>query len=86
MDAQTIDAALSNPVRRKIIVCLGTHAKTVSDLCAVCTLSQSAVSQHLMKLRAAGAVTSTVRGRERLYRVADRRLVSICRTIANLTT
>lgn len=85
MDARAVDIALSNPVRRKIIACLGSRTKTVSDLCAACTLSQSAVSQHLMKLRLSGAVTSTKSGRERLYRVADRRLASICRTITNLT-
>lgn len=85
MNEETVRSAVSNEIRTKIIACLGTSAKTVAELRTVCELSQSAVSQHLMRLRAAGAVTSERKGRAQMYRAADRRLVEVCRSIINLT-
>jgi DNA-binding transcriptional ArsR family regulator len=68
----------------RILACLGTGRKTVSELRVVCRLSQSAVSQHLMKLRTSGAVRSEKRGRERVYQAADHALAHICRSIIKL--
>lgn len=84
MNRKMLHTVLSNDVRTRLVMCLGTGGKTVGELRSVCGLSQSAVSQHLMKLRAAGAVASEKRGRERVYRTADRRLVQVCRTIIKL--
>jgi len=84
MNKRAVNAAISNEIRTRILVCLGSGTKTVRELCSVCKLSQSAVSQHLMKLRAGGAVVSRERGRERLYRAVDKKLVRLCRSIISL--
>ena len=49
-------SALCNPVRLKLILCLARKSKNVQELIHTCGLSQSAVSQHLNKLRKAGLV------------------------------
>ena len=85
MKKKAVRSAIDNETRTRILVCLGTGTKTVNELCSVCSMSQSAVSQHLMKLRASGAVESVRKGREQLYRATDRRLVELCRSIINLT-
>lgn len=84
MQRRAVHAALSNETRIRILACLGEGEKSVTELCTVCKLSQSAVSQHLMKLRASGAVASEKRGRERMYRVANKELARICRSIIKL--
>ncbi len=84
MHKKAVRAAVSNETRTRIIACLGTGHKTVNELRAVCRLSQSAVSQHLMRLRAAGAVASEKRGRERVYRATHPSIVRVCRSIINL--
>jgi DNA-binding transcriptional ArsR family regulator len=65
----TILEAFSNITRLKIVICLGDKEKNVSELNNNCGLSQSALSQHLMKLRDAGVVTCRKEGREMYYRV-----------------
>lgn len=85
MNGTTVRSTISNPTRTRILACLGTGAKTVQELCLVCRLSQSAVSQHLMRLRSAGAVVSERNGRNRIYRASDRRLVALCRSVIRLT-
>ena len=65
--------ALSNPVRLQIVHSLlrsGCH--NVSCMEKNSGMSQSCISQHLQKLRAAGIVTSERQGNEVFYRVASR--------------
>lgn len=57
--------------RLKIMICLGQGAKNVSQLIENCGLSQSAVSQHLAKLKAAGLIICDCKGRERIYSLPD---------------
>ncbi len=57
----------SNLTRLKIISCLADGEKNVSELIRKCSLSQSAVSQHLMKLRSLGVVDYKKDGREVFY-------------------
>lgn len=59
--------AFGNITRVKIIACLGEASKNVTGLIQNCDLSQSAVSQHLMLLRALGIVTVKRQGREQQY-------------------
>ncbi len=61
--------AFSNEVRLKIIICLKHGEKNVSELIGNCDLSQSAVSQHLEKLRKSGLVTTRREGKEIYYRL-----------------
>lgn len=76
--------ALCNPVRLKIIKCLSNKEKTVTQIIETCDLSQSAVSQHLSKLKKAGLVKDVKQGREVMYTVADKTLTEISNLILNL--
>lgn len=64
--------ALANPVRLRIVHSLlrdGCHNVTCIEQGA--GVSQSCVSQHLQKLRAAGVVAAERQGNEVFYRVAS---------------
>ncbi len=63
-------SAFGNPTRLKLILCLAKKPKSVGEMITVCGLSQSAVSQHLHKLRLAGLVTTQKRGKEVYYSLA----------------
>ncbi len=76
--------ALCNTTRLGIINCLATKEKTVSELIANCNLSQSAVSQHLSKLKNAGLVKTSKDGREIYYSLADKQLSRIGKMLLNL--
>jgi len=77
--------ALCNPVRLKIIQCLSESDKTVTQLIGNCSLSQSAVSQHLMKLKSAGLVKNKPEGREIIYSLSNKNLSKISTLILNLS-
>ncbi len=76
--------AFSNMQRLKMLICLGKSSKNVSELVCNCGLSQSAVSQHLAKLREAGVLRCERAGREQYYRVADEELLEVAEKILNL--
>lgn len=62
---------LADPTRRRILDLLAERGTlTVSELAAEFPdLVASGISKHLMVLRAAGLVTATQQGRQRLYRI-----------------
>lgn len=60
---------LSNKTRLQILICLSGSPKNVTQLINICGLSQSAVSQHLHKLRDAGLVVSEKEGKEVYYHI-----------------
>ena len=65
--------ALAHPLRLRIIhSLLQSGCRNVSCMEQHTGVSQSCVSQHLQKLRAAGVVTSERQGNEVFYRVASR--------------
>lgn len=59
--------AFANPLRLQLLCCLAKSKINVNDLISKCGLSQSAVSQHLQKLRAAGLVTTQKEGKNVYY-------------------
>jgi len=64
--------ALSNPVRLQIVHgLLTTGCRNVSCMEAETGMSQSCISQHLQKLRAAGVVAAERSGNEVYYRAAS---------------
>lgn len=68
----TLLKALSNPVRLQIVHALltaGCHNLNCMEKRT--GMSQSCISQHLQKLRAAGVVTAERSGNEVFYRVAS---------------
>lgn len=66
MEKDIFDAFI-NPVRLKILCCLAKERRNVNDLISNCRLSQSAVSQHLQKLRMVGLVTTQKEGKNVYY-------------------
>lgn len=63
----SISSCLSNETRLKLLVCLSKGSKNVTELISNCNLSQSAVSQHLEKLRSCGLVATERQGKEIYY-------------------
>jgi DNA-binding transcriptional ArsR family regulator len=70
-------AALADPVRREILVLLGTRPRNVSDITGHFAVSRPAVSRHLRVLREAGLVIAEDRGRERIYRLETSPLMEL---------
>ena len=60
---------LANQIRIRILLCLADEPKSVQELINNCGLAQSAVSQHLVKLKRAGLVTSRRDGKFVYYRL-----------------
>ena len=70
--------ALSNPVRLQIVHGLLTGGcRNVGCLETATGMSQSCISQHLQKLRAARVVTAERSGNEVYYQVASREVASL---------
>lgn len=69
--ADDLFRALADPTRRRILDLLAERGTlTVSQLAAEFPeLVASGISKHLMGLRAAGLVTATQQGRQRLYQI-----------------
>ncbi len=74
-------SALNNETRLHLILCLSKKPKSVSEMIAVCGLSQSAVSQHLSKLRLTGLVTTEKRGKTVYYSLVHPQLAEISSTL-----
>jgi DNA-binding transcriptional ArsR family regulator len=70
-EAAAILRELANPVRLMILCQLIGAEKSVGELCEAVELSQSAVSQHLARLREAGVVDSKKRGQMVYYRLCN---------------
>lgn len=82
---EKIIKAMCNPTRLKIIQCLSAKDKTVTELISNCSLSQSAVSQHLIKLKNAGLVKDRKDGREVSYSLTNKNLSEISSLLLNLS-
>ncbi|QBG37219.1 ArsR/SmtB family transcription factor [Litorilituus sediminis] len=73
-DVATILKKLSNPYRLMILCCISENELTVGDLNKQVDLSQSALSQHLAKLRASNIVATRRESQTIYYRIADDRV------------
>ena len=69
MQDDKVFAALSNPIRRALLLRLLDGPATPGALAEGVDAARSSVSEHLGVLRRAGLVAETVQGRERLYRL-----------------
>jgi len=77
-------AALGNEMRVKLLLCLGQKPKNVSELIANCGLAQSAVSQHLLKLKKAKLVSTTKKGKEIIYALNHKKALTIGKLLLSL--
>lgn len=83
MSYSVIDA-LANPIRIQLILCIGTKEKTVQQLVSKCSLSQSAISQHLMKLKSAKLVKDRKDGRFVYYSIVHLSSIKIAKNMQKL--
>jgi DNA-binding transcriptional ArsR family regulator len=78
-DAAELLRALGTPRRLAIVLELANAPRCVHELVASLGISQSLASQHLRVLRTTGLVSSTRRGKETLYALADEHVAHIAR-------
>jgi len=69
--------AFSSLPRIKLLLCLKEKEKNVSQLIKNCRLSQSAVSQHLTKLKNWGLVSCQKQGKEVYYKLDKKNAAEI---------
>jgi DNA-binding transcriptional ArsR family regulator len=70
-------SALSNPVRREILMRLRSGPRGASELCEGFSIGRPAVSEHLGVLRRARLIREEPRGRERYYHLDPRPLSEV---------
>ena len=74
-------SAFGNPTRLKLLICLEKRERNVTDLIDNCGLSQSAVSQHLEKLRGANIVSAKRNGKEIIYKLNNKKSAKIAKAL-----
>lgn len=77
---ETIFKVFGNRERLNLFLCLSAK-KNVTELMGKCSLSQSALSQHLKVLRDAQFVECVRNGREQVYQVKDKEALRIAKSI-----
>lgn len=80
-EASQVLKSIANPNRLMILCCLIEEEKTVGTINNEVPLSQSALSQHLARLRAENLVISRKEGQTVHYRIKDPRIIEL---MANL--
>lgn len=70
-------SALSNPVRRELLLQLRSGPRAVNELASGFELGRPAISEHLQVLRKAHLVREEPRGRERYYHLDPRPLIEV---------
>ena len=80
-----IFSALADPTRRQVIRALSEQGPaTATGLAANLPVTRQAVTKHLSALANAGLVTSSRRGREKLYQISPRPLTDAVSWMATL--
>ena len=83
-EAAALLTLLGNPKRLQILCALVEGEKSVSQLEDVIDLSQSALSQHLARLRQAGVVSTRREAQCIYYKLADKRARRIMAVLADV--
>lgn len=79
--AETMLKLLANRHRLLVLCHLLKDARTVTELVDIIGLSQSALSQHLAKLRENGLVETEKQGQNVYYRIGDPKAAAILSTL-----
>jgi DNA-binding transcriptional ArsR family regulator len=79
--ASEIFAALSNPVRLRIVEWLCVAERSVGEVAIEMGIGPSGASQHLSLLARAGILVATAQGSSRLYKVRGPRVPAILKLI-----
>ncbi|MBP9866754.1 MAG: helix-turn-helix transcriptional regulator [Candidatus Pacebacteria bacterium] len=80
---ENIYKVFSNKKRVELIMCL-TQEKCVTDLLSLCTLSQSALSQHLKILKDADMVSCKREWKQQKYHVKNKQVKKIAELLLAL--
>ena len=80
-----IYSAMGNRIRANLVLCLADKPKNVTDLIRTCGLAQSAVSQHLTKLKEAGLVKTKRSGTSIVYSLAHKKAAEISKLLIKLS-
>ena len=70
--------ALAEPVRLRLLECLRTGERSVTELVQATGLGQANVSKHLQMLNTLGFVTRRKEGLHVYYALADERVFTLC--------
>lgn len=76
--------ALAHPQRLTLLCHLSSGERTVSELEKVCTVSQSAVSQFLKRMKLEGLVRSEKRGLRVYYSISDPKVKLMITSLHNI--
>jgi DNA-binding transcriptional ArsR family regulator len=79
-----IYSCLGNKTRVQLLTCLSESPKNVTELISKCGLAQSAVSQHLAKLKKSGLVTFSKNGKEIKYEIKNEKVVQVSKLLIDL--
>lgn len=79
--AEAMLKLLANGKRLMILCNIVKEAKSVGELAELVDLSQSALSQHLAKMRAQGLVEADKRGKAVYYRISNPEVEAILSTL-----
>lgn len=79
--AEAMLKLLANGKRLMILCNIVKEEKTVGELSELVDLSQSALSQHLAKMRAQGLVEADKRGKEVYYKISNHEVEAILSTL-----
>lgn len=83
MDKKSVCRAFANEQRIRLLKCLSTP-KNVTEMRKHCSLSQSALSQHLRVLREADVVITRRKGTEIVYAVRNKTVSKIADLLVGL--
>lgn len=83
-DAAALLRALSNEKRLMVLCQLGDRELSVGQLVRAVGLSQSALSQHLARLRAEGLVSTRRDGTSIFYRITDPAVLKVIAVLAEI--
>lgn len=79
-----IYTTFGNKVRTRLVLCLAQKSKNVTELINTCGLAQSAVSQHLTKLKLSGLVETKKEGKEVYYSLKYKKAAEISKLLISL--
>ena len=83
-EVSSVLKSISHPVRLKVLCHVMDTEKTVNELTEFCDISQSAMSQFLIRLRAEGVLSSRKEGTFVYYMLADPKLKKLIRALKEI--
>ncbi len=86
MKRQTLLFKIFGNKERVQLMCCLKKKHSVSELLVKCTLSQSALSQHLRLLKQAGLVACTRKGKLQIYEIKEKKALALAQALLAFTT